>query len=350
MQPIRIISTWRDQLATLRSRLSEHFAADYLMVDDLAYHEPAQFTVVDIDFRQADEVKAIRKWLRARPEDAQVVVAIDDRSSRLQLTQACAIGATSVLLRPLTAEKLRRTLFRGADVMALASSDLPEEAHDLSAEFNALHDAFTAAAAGRPPDLSATTHVSAQIVEKIADIGLADYLKIVRNHHSGTYQHCLSVTALAVAFARELGFSRADTEKVALAGLLHDIGKAKIPLEILEKPGELSRQEADVMRQHPAVGHEILQAIPGLPGDVLDAVLHHHEYLDGSGYPHRLKGDEISDLSRLITIADVYGALIEKRSYKRALSGAQAYRVLQTMGTKLDAALVREFQPLSRRV
>ncbi len=90
--------------------------------------------------------------------------------------------------------------------------------------------------------------------------------------------------------------------------------------------------------------------MPGLSDDILDMVLHHHEYLDGSGYPHGLKGDQISDLSRLITIADVYAALIEQRSYKPALSGAQAFKILQAMGPKLDAALVREFQPLSRNL
>jgi putative nucleotidyltransferase with HDIG domain len=350
MEPIHVVSTWRDQLATLRSRLSDHFAADYLMVEDLPRHEPAHFTVLDIDFRQTEELQTIKQWLGARPQDATVVVAIDDKSSRLQLAQACAIGATSVLLRPLTAEKIRRTLFRGADVMTLAPSELPEETHDLSSEFSVLQSVFAAAAEGRTPDPRATAMAGALIIEKIAEIGLADYLRIVRNHHSRTYQHCLSVTAIAVAFARQLGFNRADTEKVALAGLLHDIGKALIPLRILEKPDALSKDEAATMRSHAMLGHELLQTMPELPDDVLDMVLHHHEYLDGSGYPHGLKGDQISDLSRLITIADVYAALIEQRSYKPALSGGQAYRILQAMGPKLDAALVREFAPLSRKL
>jgi putative nucleotidyltransferase with HDIG domain len=350
MEPIRIVSTWRDQLETLRTKLSDQFAADFLTVEDLLHHAPALFTVLDIDFRNPDELQAIKKWLTARPQDGQVVVAIDDKSSRLQLTQACAIGATSVLLRPLTAEKLRRTLFRGADVMTLAPAELPEETHDLSAEFNALQDAFAAAAAGRAPEPSATARAGRQIVDKIAEIGVADYLRIVRNHHSSTYRHCLSVTAIAVAFARQLGFSVGDTEKIALAGLLQDIGKARIPLAILEKPDALSKDETALMRAHPVLGHSLVQTMPGLSNDILDMVLHHHEYLDGSGYPDGLKGNQISDLTRLITIADVYSALIELRSYKPALSGGQAFRVLLAMGPKLDAALVREFAPLSRKL
>jgi putative nucleotidyltransferase with HDIG domain len=277
-----------------------------------------------------------------------LVVAIDDKSSRLQLAQACAIGATSVLLRPLTAEKLRRTLFRGADVMTFGSAELPEEMHDLSAEFDALDAAFTAAMADHAPDLNATALASQQIVDKVAEIGLADFLKIIRNHHNRTYRHCLSVTAIAVAFADQLGFRRQDIEKVSLAGLLHDIGKALIPVGLLEKPDTLTRAETAVMRSHPELGHDLLQTMPDLPKDILDAVIHHHEFLDGSGYPHGLQGEQITDLTRLITIADVYAALIEQRSYKPALSGAQAFRVLQVMGQKLDPALVREFAPLSR--
>ncbi len=96
------------------------------------------------------------------------------------------------------------------------------------------------------PNLNAATLASRQIVDKIAEIGLADYLKIVRNHHGSTYQHCLSVTAIAVAFARQLGFSREDIEKVALAGLLHDVGKARIPLDILEKPDALNKAETAI--------------------------------------------------------------------------------------------------------
>jgi HD-GYP domain-containing protein (c-di-GMP phosphodiesterase class II) len=81
----------------------------------------------------------------------------------------------------------------------------------------------------------------------------------------------------------------------------------------------------------------------GLQPEMVDMVVHHHEYLDGSGYPHGLKGSEIADLVRIITIADVFGALIERRSYKPALSSQKAYDILLDMGPKLDKDLVREF-------
>ena len=88
--------------------------------------------------------------------------------------------------------------------------------------------------------------------------------------------------------------------------------------------------------------------MPGLAPEMLDMVVHHHEYLDGSGYPHGLGASEIPDLVRMITIADVFGALIEWRSYKPPMSGEAAYRMLLDMGPKLDADLVREFEAVAR--
>ncbi|MET0276897.1 MAG: HD domain-containing phosphohydrolase [Pseudorhodoplanes sp.] len=350
MQRIHIVSSWRAALAELRSSLSDHVAADYLTVEELPDHEPGRITILDVDFGRVHDLQAIQKWLRARPEDGQVVVAIDDKSSRLQLTQAGAIGATSVMLRPLTAEKLHHTLFSGEDLIPLAPCEIADDARDLAYEFNGLREIFAAAALHRTPELEATKLVSAQIVRKIAEIGLSDYLEIVRNHHNNTFQHCLCVTAVAVAFGLQLGFSRSDTEKVALAGLLHDVGKALVPVGVLEKPSELTKEETAMIRMHPEMGHQLLRDMAGLSDDILDMVLHHHEYLDGSGYPHGLKGGQISDLSRFITIADVYGALIERRAYRAAVSGAQAFRVLQAMGPKLDVALVREFMPVAIRL
>ena len=155
---------------------------------------------------------------------------------------------------------------------------------------------------------------------------------------------------MAVSFGRHLGFSKADKQRLATAGLLHDIGKAKIPIHILEKPTQLSLEETAVMRTHPELGFEALRHERGLHTEMLDMVLYHHEYLDGSGYPHGLAGNEISDLVRTMTIADVYGALIEQRPYKPPLSGPDAYQMLIDMGPKLDKDLVRVFRPLAQKV
>jgi HD-GYP domain-containing protein (c-di-GMP phosphodiesterase class II) len=98
------------------------------------------------------------------------------------------------------------------------------------------------------------------------------------------------------------------------------------------------------MRRHTNYGHEALELVVGIDKDVLDMVIHHHEYLDGTGYPHHLRKGQISDLVRLVTISDIFAALIERRSYKQPMSCKAAYYVLQTMGQKLDADMRREFE------
>ena len=166
-------------------------------------------------------------------------------------------------------------------------------------------------------------------------------------HHSQTYQHCLLVTGVAAAFGQQIGLGEADRRRLSHAGMLHDIGKARIPLAILEKPGPLDPDEWAVMRKHPEYGRDALDTASDLSAEMLDIVVHHHEYLDGSGYPHRLQGKEISDFVRIMTISDVFGALIERRSYKPPLSADAAYQILLDMGPKLDRDLVRAFKPVS---
>jgi len=116
--------------------------------------------------------------------------------------------------------------------------------------------------------MASVSQAGAQIVERIQEIGLSGYLSTIRSHHSRTYTHCLIVTAVAASFGIQLGFGRKDRERVAIAGLLHDIGKSQIALDILEKPAELSEQERAVMNAHPVIGYDMLRGTPGL-ADIL---------------------------------------------------------------------------------
>jgi HD-GYP domain-containing protein (c-di-GMP phosphodiesterase class II) len=130
--------------------------------------------------------------------------------------------------------------------------------------------------------------------------------------------------------------------------MLHDIGKARIPLAILEKPGPLDESEMALMRRHPEYGLEALGDNSAVAPEMRDIIVHHHELLDGSGYPHGLKGNEICDLVRIMTIADIFAALVERRSYKPPFSSEAAYQILLDMGPRLDKDLVRAFKFVSR--
>ena len=127
----------------------------------------------------------------------------------------------------------------------------------------------------------------------------------------------------------------------------HDVGKAFIPTAILDKPGALTEEEIAEMREHPRRGYEALAAQGSFPPEMLDVVLHHHEMLDGSGYPNGLSGSQISDIVRLTTIVDIYAALVEKRAYRLPFTHARAFGIMESMGAKLDQQLLQAFRPVA---
>jgi len=215
------------------------------------------------------------------------------------------------------------------------------------AAFDALQNIFSASCLGGAVDSDEINSAGAAVISQIGSRGLGNWITNVRKHHSQTYQHSLLVTGLAVAFAQQLGASHNDRLRLSFAGLLHDIGKARIPTSILEKPGLLNQAERAVMQTHPQLGKDALSTAVGVDAAMLDMVLHHHEYLDGSGYPDGLQGQKISDFVRIVTVADIFGALIERRSYKAPTCSETAYQHLVDMGPKLDADLVREFRPVA---
>lgn len=134
-----------------------------------------------------------------------------------------------------------------------------------------------------------------------------------------TYTHSINVAVLSIILGKRLGLERAQLRMLGMAGTFHDVGKAVIPDEILNKPGKLSDHEMTIMRTHPQEGYDILKTQKAVPKEVLRVALEHHERYDGSGYPRRVKGDAIHTMSRIISVVDVYDALTSKRVYKDPL-------------------------------
>jgi putative nucleotidyltransferase with HDIG domain len=306
--------------------------------------EPGPLVLVAGDLRNLSRVFSLKEWLKSKPARGKVIFAVQP-GSHLEATQAFAIGATNLLPRPIEVSALLKTAL--SEVAALKDKG-PKFAElgfvGVAAAQSGLEAVFASACFREKLDRSTINSVGSAAVDEVKSKGLASWIEIVRQHHSQTYQHCLLVTGTAVAFARQLGFSQEDCKKLAVAGMLHDVGKARIPVSILEKPGPLDKDEWRVMRQHPEQGLEALKSSSAIEPDMMDMILHHHEYLDGTGYPHGLKGKEISDLTRLITISDTFAALIERRSYKPPLPSGKAYEILLDMGPRLDKDLVREFR------
>jgi putative nucleotidyltransferase with HDIG domain len=155
-----------------------------------------------------------------------------------------------------------------------------------------------------------------------AVIGLAR-LKTVDDY---TYMHSVAVCALMIALGRQMELDDEQIRQAGLAGLLHDIGKMAIPAAILNKPGKLTDEEFKTVKLHPVSGHRMLRETPGMPEAALDVCLHHHEKVDGTGYPEGLKGDQISLFARMGAICDVYDAVTSNRPYKQGWCPAESLR------------------------
>lgn len=158
-----------------------------------------------------------------------------------------------------------------------------------------------------------------------------------------TYLHSVSVCTLMVNAARHLGKGLGETRDYGLAGLLHDIGKMGVADDILDKDGRLTEAEFAEIRGHPAFGHRLLSQTPDMPAMVLDVCLHHHEKMDGRGYPFGLGGDAISPVARMSAICDVYDALTSERAYKASWSPVEALTAMWSWEGHFDRALLFAF-------
>jgi HD-GYP domain-containing protein (c-di-GMP phosphodiesterase class II) len=168
-------------------------------------------------------------------------------------------------------------------------------------------------------------------------------LNMLEIHDEYTNDHSDNVAILARKLAIRLDLVKEDVERVYWAGITHDIGKIEISSEILNKKGKLTVEEFDKIKMHPVIGYEALSSLESLK-DISEYVLHHHERIDGNGYPDGLKGDEIPYISKILTVADSWDAMTSERPYRKPLSLKNAVKQLrENTGTQFDSLIVNEF-------
>lgn len=335
------------------------------------YQMPIGATILfDVDLEAPRTISVLRAGLK-RTSEPRAVIAVDPRSRR-HAVQADALGAAATIQRPLTGPRVLKTLEgvlarqtrvqpgkAPAPLIPVREETVPppkldprDAAQSVGLAGAVLNRLFDGLLSSRPVDPATVEAAASAIRDSIDRVGLDTWLAAVREQHAGTYLHSLLVTGVASVFAQHLGFSKDDRRRVAVGGLLHDIGKVKIPLQILDKPGVLSPAEFHIMKKHPSIGAAYLEAGGGFDPVVIDMVLHHHELLDGSGYPDGLRGDAIDRRTHILTVADIFSALVEERNYKLPMRADLSYRHLVSMATehKLDPDLVKDFAPVAGEV
>lgn len=202
---------------------------------------------------------------------------------------------------------------------------------------------FNEARMGRGLDLGFMLELVDEIAGSITRAPTA-LLSVARlkNHDDYTYLHSMAVCGLMISLGKKMGLDEHQLRRVGMGGLLHDVGKAAVPLSILNKPTQLSDEEFIIMREHPIIGAQLLMDAEA-GEDLVDMALHHHEKFDGSGYPHGLKGEEISLFSRMAAVCDVYDAVTSDRAYRKGWSPAEAMHKMLSWRGHFDSTLLHEF-------
>jgi len=217
----------------------------------------------------------------------------------------------------------------GAPVTVSLVDELPQARRLYSEALNYVRHFVEDVRKGTSVDFSPATPLVENLIESVfRNENAAVTLCKLRGFDEYTYTHSLNVSILAVLLGKRMGLDRPSLLKIGLAGLLHDVGKARLPARILNKPGRLTESEFHAVKGHSMWSHDLLRKQDNMPREILRAVAEHHERHDGSGYPRGLKGQEISLFSRIIAVADVFDALTSKRAYKDAMPPAQALSMM----------------------
>jgi HD-GYP domain-containing protein (c-di-GMP phosphodiesterase class II) len=340
-----------DQSSELAGILQSVSEVDTISTSDIPDAPAGHFSgiVVDINLRSAESVQRVRKKLLAEAYRSIPRLFVLADALHHGSMQAWALGATDTISRPFDAQGiLQRIRAAFPDSQGFDATDRGKALNSgVAAAHAVMVKIFEKLPAGVPLTFNDVVEAESKILKAIKHSSLREWLTTVGCHHLESYRHCLFVTGFAVTFAQHLGMREDDQRRLARAALLHDVGKAFIPVAILEKPGQLTDTEMNIVRTHPRRGYNALTAQGGFPLEMLDVVLHHHELLDGTGYPNGLRDNQISDIVRLITIVDIFAALVEKRAYRQPFTHAKAFAMMEAMGGKLDQHLLQAFRPLA---
>jgi len=216
---------------------------------------------------------------------------------------------------------------------------------DYKKNVNIMKQLINDLAAGRKLDYERVKYISDSVYSRISNItNIPEYMNVVKDIDEYTYRHSINVSIYAFFIAKWLGMEESEIKDIITTGILHDIGKSRIPDNILNKKGPLLPEEFEKMKEHTGIGYKLSLDIAYLTDEIREGILMHHENEDGSGYPYGLKGEKINTYAKIIAIADVYDALTSERVYKKRNTPFDAFGEIIRMGySKFDAKILMTF-------
>lgn len=190
----------------------------------------------------------------------------------------------------------------------------------------------------------ATNNIASNLMNAINSTdAIAFDISALKTSDEYTFKHSVDVATMSMILAKQQGLSQKQIYEIGVAGLLHDIGKTKISLDILNKPARLTDEEFAVMKQHPVFGYRMIKDRDEFSNEICMAVLQHHEKMNSKGYPVGFPSDKITQYARILTIADIYDALVTERPYKSAFSQREAVEMIMSMTGELDLTAMKSF-------
>lgn len=195
-----------------------------------------------------------------------------------------------------------------------------------------------------PELVSATDSIADDLLSAINDNdAIAIDISALKTSDEYTFKHSVDVATIAMIVAKQQGLSSRDVHDIGVAGLLHDIGKTQVPPSILNKPSRLTDKEFAIMKQHSVFGYEIIKKRPGITPAICLGVLQHHEKINGKGYPMGVSEEKLCPYARILSVADIYDALVTERPYKAAYSQRDAVEMIMSMTMELDINAMKSF-------
>jgi len=309
-----------------------------------------RFDLILLDVKMPD-MGGLEALKKIRQEDGlnqgTPVIMVTAYSQFEVVEESIKLGANDFLVKPFQLMTIleRVSHWVNTGVQDSWTALKPEQENLLRMTVRTMDSMFRAVREGNELPFEQVKGAATQLIKVMDNGNIAGVLDAVREHDDYTFTHSLRVGIYMTLFAQSLAsFSTEDLLIITSGGVAHDVGKAKIPLTILNKPSALDPDEMKLMMQHVDHSAEILARTPGIPHPVIDISLMHHERMDGSGYPLGLKGDEIDIFGRMAAIVDVYVALTDTRVYKPSIEPEASFKMMENEPGGLDKSLLADFK------